>query len=618
MANNDPLMGLLKKHKEAHGVVEEAPVVEETPTTELEVEEEAVTTPETPVETEEDIYGVNDLMREIEAEEAADRAAREAMIAERREAASNKKRELTVPDEKDEDYTAEAVGYQGSKLAAITSMVNRVIAKYRIISGGIPEVLEPGSTTMPKRYVMGELNQIYDAQNTPQPVITPEFEAVILNNWIMPDGTPAIQNINEDGIVIDRTMMPKQTVESAPEKVADEDEKESEEDNHAVININVEPNTPVEVNVDSELIANMTKTKQVNIFVNEISDTDIESSTIIENTDQDGIITTYDSGINDVPITLPMSGYRCVMRGINYLDFIKLSAPSSGNAVDAEIKTWTIIYNHLKNPSIGAFKNFEDFLQKTKYQDRELLMWGVLAATLDEKDTISITCGNSNCGKQHTIVYYPRELMHLDETKIPKWYLPAYEAAAGPDAVEVWKQAAMQRIRYTLPESQISVEINEPSAYEFITQKLSLLDELYKRYKPDGSFTEDVQNTPENEPSVLERTDMLEFNYLSSIAMYISAVVIKKNGKMYRFTKWRDIEKVVSNSLSGLDSSILLSLIEKVRTDASPVSFRINDITCPHCKHHDDFIPLTNLQEQLLVRVFVKLGNTQINLINTD
>lgn len=610
--NDDVLLNLLNKHKEANGIPTEPIKPVEEPVEKIVEVDEVPVDANIDVEEDEDIYGVNDLMKQIEAEEAADKAAREAMFAARQQ--DTRPEELMMPDEKDETYLTEAVGYQGDKLSNITLMVNKVVAKYRLISGGIQDAVPPGSRVLPKRAVMGELAEIYDSQNSANPIITPEFESVILSNWVMPDGSTAIENINENGIVVDRTIMPAETQEENLPVTNDG----PVEDTPAVININVEPNTPVEVNVDNELIASLTKTKKIDIYVNEISSSDMEASTIIENTDQEGIITTYDPGINDVPITLPLSGYRCVMRGINYLDFIKLSAPSSGNTTDAEIKTWTIIYNHLKNPSIGDFKDFEDFLKKTKYQDRELLMWGVLAATLDEQDTISITCGNPNCGEKHTIVYYPRQLIHVDESRIPAWYIPAYQAAAGPEAVSVWEQASQKRVSYKFNDSKISVEINEPSAYEFITQKLPLLDELYQRYKPNSSFSEDMRNTDENEPSILERADMLEFNYLSSIAMYLSAVIIERNGKKYRFTRWKDIEKVVSGSLSSTDSSILVSLIEQVRSNTTPVSFRINDVTCPHCKHHDDFIPINNLQEQLLVRVYVKLGNTQINLINMD
>lgn len=615
MANNneDVLLNLLNKHKEANGIPTTEPVKPvEKPVEEITETPEVTVDADTDIE-DDDIYGVNDLMKQIEAEEAAEEAERAAAIAARQQQ-NTKPKELTMPNEKDEEYLTEAVGYQGDKLSTITLMVNKVVAKYRLVSGGIPDAVPVGSRTLPKRAVMGELNQIVDAQSSANPVITRDFEAMILSNWIMPDGSAAIENIDENGVVVDRTITPVAN-NTQPEEA---EIAEQVEQSPAVININVEPNTPVEVNVDNDLIASLTKTKKIDIYVNEISSNDMEASTVIENPDQEGIITTYDPGINDVPITLPLSGYRCVMRGINYLDFIKLSAPSSGNTTDAEIKTWTIIYNHLKNPSIGPFKDFEDFLRKTKYQDREILMWGVLAATLDDQDTISITCGNPNCGEKHTIVYYPRELIHVDETKIPEWYVPAYQAAAGPEAVSVWEQASRKRVSYKLQDSQISVEINEPSAYEFITQKLPLLDELYKRYKPNGSFSDDMRNANEDEPSILERADMLEFNYLSSIAMYLSAVIIERGGKKYRFTKWKDIEKVVSGSLSSTDSSILVSLIEQVRSNTSPVSFRINDVTCPHCKHHDDFIPINNLQEQLLVRVYVKLGNTQINLINMD
>ena len=619
MANDDVLLNLIAKHKEAAGVKDETPA-ETTPVFE---EEQSVPTveqitPETPTE-EEDIYGVGDLMKEIEAEDKAAAEARAQAIAANAAAKANVKKELTMPDAKrNDEYLAEVVDYQGNKVGAVTGMVNRVVAKYRLVSGGIVDVPTEEQIAMGilgKRHVMGELMNIYDDQlmETASPLITPEFESVILSNWIMPDGTRAIDNINEGGVVIDSTMVINNNVpEPQPEKTTPVEEKEV--DPPANITINVEPNTPVAVNVDNELVGNITRSKQVNIYVKEISNTDVEAETIIENTDKIGIISKYDSGINDVPVTLPMSGYRCVLRGINYLDFIKLSTPTSGNAVDAEIRRWTIIYNHLKNPSIGDFTDFEDFLRKTKYQDREILMWGILAATLDEKDNIEITCGNPNCKDKHLIEYVPRELLHIDESRIPEWYIAAGQCGVGQEAINVWEQAAGKRVKYTLPDSKVQIEINEPSAYEFITQKLTLLDDLYKRYNPDHSFTEDAAS----DENFIERADLIEFNYLSSIAMYVSAANIKSDGKIYRYTLWKDIENIISNTLSGQDSAILLQLVSEVRTNATPASFRINDVTCPKCKHHDDYIPIENIQEQLLVQVFMKLGNTQINLIKQD
>ena len=339
--NDDVLLNLLNKHKEANGIpTEPTKPVEEPVEKIVEVDEVPV---DANIDVEEDIYGVNDLMKQIEAEEAADKAAREAMFAARQQ--DTRPKELTMPDEKDETYLTEAVGYQGDKLSNITLMVNKVVAKYRLISGGIQDAVPPESRVLPKRAVMGELAEIYDSQNSANPIITPEFESIILSNWVMPDGSTAIENINENGVVVDHTIMPTETQEENLPATNDG----PVEDTPAVININVEPNTPVEVNVDNELIASLTKTKKIDIYVNEISSSDMEASTIIENTDQEGIITTYDPGINDVPITLPLSGYRCVMRGINYLDFIKLSAPSSGNTTDAEIKTSTTISRILQS-----------------------------------------------------------------------------------------------------------------------------------------------------------------------------------------------------------------------------------------------------------------------------
>ena len=112
----------------------------------------------------------------------------------------------------------------------------------------------------------------------------------------------------------------------------------------------------------------MSSSRVVDILVKEVSEKELKMANIIENSNIKGIISKYDSGINDVPLTLPLSGYRCVMRSINWWDFIKLTAPSSNSPVDNELKKWSVLYDHMKNVSIGEFTDLEDFMKKTKYQ----------------------------------------------------------------------------------------------------------------------------------------------------------------------------------------------------------------------------------------------------------
>lgn len=608
--NFDPLEELLKQQKAVLGQDTDEPVEDV-----VEGTVDSVTTDEAPsslMNAEvDDIYGDNDLNNEIAAEEIRDQEVRKAAG----EELMNQKKEAAAaipfmpPDEHDMNYHAEAISYQGDKINTVTGMVNRVIAKYRIVSGGIEDMPNPKLGTIGQMAVMGELIDIYHKNGEK---ITKDFEELILKNWVMPDGTLAIHNVNDQGIVVDRTMInaPTNTANTAQKSENTADDSKPVES--PIININVEKNTPVTVNVDESIIAQTTQTNEVNIYVKEVSQEELLRTTIVENSDQKGIISVYDPGINDVPLTLPLSGYRCVMRSINWFDFIKLTAPASQNGSDNELKKWSVIYEHLKNPSIGEFKDLEDFMKKTKYQDRELLMWGLLVATADDEETLAITCGNPNCKKSIRIPYRPRNIVHIDEEHVPKWYIPAHEAAVGPDAVKVWETVNGRRKRYQLPHTKIIVEINEPSAYEFVTQKLPLINDLYKRYRPDSNMADLDPND----------VSMAEFDYLSANALFVSAMTIVRNEngkpKEYRFTKWEQIEQIITTALDAEDSGVLLKIIEKTRENISPISFRVENINCPACGRHEEFIPINDIGTSLLFQVSRRLSNTQINLIEMD
>lgn len=615
--NNDALLDLLNRQKAATG--QSGP----NPSTIVSMDSEEATTESEPVLItakkvepvqipDEDIYGDNDLDAEIAAEEAHDKEVRKAAAEEAMKQKEIKKKSTPFmpPDEHDMKYNDTAISYQSDKLNTVSAMVNRVVAKYKLVSGGISDIPDPKLGTLGRMAVMGELVDIYHKNGEK---ITAEFEEMILRNWVMPDGSLAINNI-QNGVVIDKTIISNGISNTVDTNGDDAQSKKSSNETPETpeININVEKGANVTVNVDESIVAKTSESNEVNIFVKEVTQDELLKTTIVENSDEEGIINVYDSGINDVPITLPLSGYRCVMRSINWFDFIKLTAPASQNGSDNELKKWSVIYDHIKNPSIGEFKDLEDFMKKTKFQDRELLMWGLLVATADDEETLSITCGNPKCKKQIKINYHPREIFHIDSEKAPAWYVPAYEATVGPEAVKIWEEANNRRKRYQLPHTGIVVEINEPSAYEFVTQKLPLINDLYKRYRPDGEVTQLDPND----------VSMAQFDYLSANALFVSAMTIirEDNGKKkeYRFTNWEQIEEIITKALDSYDSGILLKLIEKTRENVSPVSFRVENINCPSCGRHEDYIPINDIGTSLLFQVSRRLSNTQINLIEMD
>lgn len=616
--NLDPLEELLNRQKAAMGEpvekTDKEPLNESTEVSSPSTTEETITPVEAPQNLipDEDIYGDNDLEEEIAAEEARDNQARAAAAEEMIKQKEIKKANTPFmpPDEHNMQYNDIAITYQSDKINIVSGMVNRVVAKYKLISGGISETPDKKLGTIGKMAVMGELVDIYHNNGEK---ITPEFEELILKNWVMPDGSLAINNI-QNGVVIDKTMQGgvgknNQSTETPTNTITNDTPVTKES---PTININVEKGNPVTVNVDESIVSHTTETNEVNIYVKEVSTEELLMANIVENSDKQGVINVYDSGINDVPITLPLSGYRCVMRSINWFDFIKLTAPASQNGSDNELKKWSVIYDHIKNPSIGNFKDFEDFMKKTKYQDRELLMWGVLVATADDEETLSIKCGNPICGNQIKINYNPRSILHIDDEHVPKWYVPAYEASVGPEAIKVWEEANSRRKRYKLPHTGIIVEINEPSAHEFVTKKLPLINDLYKRYRPNGNMSEIDPND----------VSMAEFDYLSANALFVSAMTIvrEENGapKEYRFTKWDQIEEIITKALDAEDSGILLKIIEKTRDNVSPISFRVENVVCPTCGRKEDYIPINDIGTSLLFQVSRRLSSTQINLIEMD
>lgn len=595
---NDPLDALIKKHEAAANneavekkdetIVPQAPVPP--------VPEKIIIPTQTPMDID---YGDDDQEAEIAAEEAVQEQMRKEAMEEAAAKRAEQVKTVMPPDSHDPNVVSDMANYQTEKVAVVTTMVNKVIAKYHITEGAIPDLPDPMNNIKGRREVMGDLIEYFDTHTDNE--ITPEFEALILNNWIMPGGQRASEWIKEPHPAY---VSPE---EEKLEKLQEPVQVNEKLEVVPQITINVPEGSDVTVNVDSDVVREMTTSQKIDIIVKKVSEKDMKKEVIL-NTQQKGIIQTYDPGINDTPVTLPISAYRCVMRPINWFDFIRLVSPSSQNRSDDELKKWSVIYKHLKNPSIGEFKDFDDFLKKTKYQDRELLMWAVLVATADEEEPLSITCPNPKCRHQRTLKYRPRTIVHLDPDHVPKFYDAVHNANVQEDAQKIFDEVSNKRTRYTLPSTGIIVEISEPSAYDFITKKLNLVQELYKRYVPEG----DMADLDPEDPR------MAEFDYLSANALYITSMSIVRDGKEYMFDQWEDIEEIIRNALDTEDSAILLKLISQSRANTSPVSFYLEDIVCPQCGLKREKLPINDIGQTLLFQVSRRLNNMEINLKETD
>jgi hypothetical protein len=569
----DPLDAIVKKHQEAAGIT--PPIIEDPKP--VNNTNEALGN----IDVDDDQYGDNDLAKEIAAEEAKEQKELE----EKRQAAMDaQKPEIMMPPQSlDPEFQKESIEFQGKNLEIVSNMIEQVTTKHNITTGGIPLEKRP--------LVMGDLMELYYRDGE---VITDEFEKVILDNWM------------ED---------PSGNTTATPQDTQNEPVKETttiSNEGPATINIDVKPDQPVTVNIDESITHVLSSANVVNVRVREVTEDEIKRTTIIENSQQPGIIQSYDTGMNDTPVTLPMSGYRTVIRPINWFESLAMAAPTSRNQADFQMRKWSIIYSHMKNNSIGNFKDFDDFMHKTKYADGELLAWAVLVATADETEELAVTCGNPKCRKQFIHKYQPRTIVHLDPKKIPKNYDEVHQVSPGPAAVELFNKISGKRTRYELPHTRIIVEFNEPSAFDHIQYKLPAIRELYRRYRPDDPEMENYGRDSANDPM------MLEFNYKMACMTQISAMTIRKDDKEYRYTNWEDIEKIISEALDVYDSSILINLIGKVQTSASPAEFYISDLKCPHCGRVEERLDIDDIAQNLLFQISRRLEAMEINLTELD
>lgn len=533
---------------------------------------------------EEDIYGVNDRAKQEAAELEAEEAARQAKLEQMRaEAAEKESLKQMPPQSLDPAFQAESINFQTTNLEIVSRMVDEVAKKHNLTSGGIPESTDNDPDL--RMHVMGDLMEQYHLNGE---VITPEFEAIVLNNW---SGyvDPALR-------------------EDEPEEVVEEQKPVDRSNEPAEINIHVEKGSPVTVNVDESIVNQMTQSAKINVRVIEVSEEQMRSAKVIMNSQMEGIITPYVSETGDVPLALPLSAYRCVIRPVNYWQFIELGSPMSGNRVDVDKKQWSIIFEHLKNASIGDFKDFEDFLKKTKYADRELLTWGILIGATQEEETVTIRCGNPKCRAPHEIKYNPRSIIHVDDNLAEKYeWKTTQNVAPGQAAIEHFQKINSTTKCYELPHTKYLVEIDtRPSAYDFLNRRFPLMDQLRERFIDQGV----------EEDQLDENT---QYNYLLAQALFITSISKVVNGQTYRYTNWDDIEKIITTSLDMNDAAILFQLVQKLASETfTPISFYLENITCDKCGRHDERIPIPDIGQTLIFQLSQRLSSTEINLTEME
>ena len=115
----------------------------------------------------------------------------------------------------------------------------------------------------------------------------------------------------------------------------------------------------------------------------------------------------------------------------------------------------------------------------------------------------------------------------------------------------------------------------------------------------------------------IDQDKYAEFQIMSSMALAITSMNITKDGKMYRYTNWEDIERIITTSLDSSDSGLLIRLIEKT-IGTTPMTFYLENIKCPYCGKVYEKFPIADISDSLLFQLSQRLSNTAINLIDME
>lgn len=372
------------------------------------------------------------------------------------------------------------------------------------------------------------------------------------------------------------------------------------------------------VSFSDEDIEKIKKSREVQLNIVETSN--IEYSIIDEDHDDgnpwdiDNILKQYTRKVNDMRVSLPASRYRASFTGLSYSEILDLSYSQELNSIDGEMKKWTIIFNHIKNPSIGEFKAydytdkkgniikvsaFEDFLKKTSIMDLSFSLWAVLCATCLEKEIVSIDCHGKNkdgskCGNTYDWLYDPRSLIQMDS--VPEVTLADMKITGElNDFDEIMKHYDESMLRLSnsvkLPASGFIVCFGHISAYDYLNSRMA-----------------DMLAIQEDESVSL--SSIFEM-YGLNIVKYILLPDVIDSSKYRKITDGSDIMKVI-HSLDVLDYRAINELME-LMMNPYRFKFSLKNIVCPKCGTRSDL----DIEDMslLLFLIAQSLNNSEIKLI---
>ena len=381
--------------------------------------------------------------------------------------------------------------------------------------------------------------------------------------------------------------------------------------------------------------------KSRTVELNIVEGKDLEMSSIENISSKSAIdlaLAPYIRKSNDIVAALPASKYRASFTGLSYVDMIDLSNSQELNTIDGEKKKWTIAYQHIKNPSIGPWKEyryyidshgnkvildsddlpdgvseddvtyvskFEDFLMKTSYIDIDYILWKILCATTMDKEIVTIDCHHRNvdgtyCNNSYDWIYNPSELINMDSisAQVLEELKATTEASSADEIKNIYNTSLVHDTNTVkLSSSGMYAIYGHLSAYDYINNVYGRISELERATKNNDSVAD---------PTLV--SNLFKLNALPSIKGFL---IPKADGNGYfRVTGVDNIINVI-DQLDEIDCSII-DKIATIATEPYQFEFSIRDIICPKCGHKSS-INIDNLTTLLFI-VARSLANVEVVL----
>lgn len=286
----------------------------------------------------------------------------------------------------------------------------------------------------------------------------------------------------------------------------------------------------------------------------------------------------YKLSVSKAPMTFPASGFKADMTGLSWGEFSDITLDISDESedyinFDKIYKKLSVIYNNMKNISIGQFKSFEDFLKHFAYVDVQLATYGLLISTQPEEDTITLVCNKPSCKKRFNFKYIPRSIINFNSANTEMLeQIDKINTVAPEERLKLAQSSRVNKFtRIKLPVSGYLVDLGFASCYDYLYGILSLI----KQYTNDEIPQDDTR---------WELTGMLQ----GVRGIYLP----QKNGTYLAARKPENIIDVLNTAIPPEDIIVLNSAYEHY-INQYYIEFSLKGVECPHCHTKTESIAIT-------------------------